>query len=131
MSTTADPGTGEIIETEDRHVRPFTDWLMEQREGACAVEMGEALNELVDSVNMLGKAGKVTLTIKIKPSSRGQNQIVLVTDEISLTKPTPEPEPAVFFIDKNSNLSRANPAQPSLPLREVPKPSDELKEVQP
>lgn len=127
-----DPDTGEItVDAEDlgRHIRPFAEWMHEQREGALAVELAEAMNDLVESVNILAKGGTLTLKISIKPSSRGNSSIVLVTDEITVKKPEPEPEPFVFFVDGNANLSRANPAQPSLPLREVPAPSDTIKEI--
>jgi hypothetical protein len=128
MTKTADPETGEVL--EGRHIRPFAEWLHEQRDGALVLELGEALNDLVETVNILAKGGSLTLKVTIKPSSRGNSAIVLVTDEVSVKKPEPEPEPAVFFVDGNANLSRANPSQPSLPLREVPARSDTLKEAQ-
>lgn len=127
----ADPETGELTEAaeKERFVRPFADWLQEQRKGLLAVELGEALNQLVEAVNMHDKAGKLTLTIGIKPGGKGNGAIVIVTDDVTLKAPEAERESAMFFVDENGNLSRANPSQPSLPLREVPAMSDEIREA--
>ena len=123
-----DPETGEILEG-GRHIRPFAEWLIEQRRGGLAVELAEGLNELVDAVQMQGKGGKLTLTIKVEPGGKGQSNIVIVTDDVAVAAPKPARDSAVYFVDGNANLSRANPAQPALPLREVGAPSDDLREV--
>lgn len=44
-------------EGEDRQVRPFADWLTEQRDGSLASELSGGLNELVETVNATGKEG--------------------------------------------------------------------------
>lgn len=119
MEVEVDDDTGEIM--EGRHVRPFTEWLMEHRSGALAVEAGEALNAVVDAVNVFHKGGSMTLTIKIKPAHRGEG-MVLVVDEITTKVPEATPEESFYFVTGDANLSRANPAQPELPLREVPPP---------
>lgn len=114
-----DDETGEVM--EGRHVRPFAEWLLEQRRGVLAVELGEKMNELVDAVNTYHKGGSLTLTVKIKPAHRGEG-MVLVIDDVTMKLPEAEREEILYFIDKDANLSRANPAQPELPLREVPRP---------
>ena len=122
---TVDRTTGEI--TADRPVRPFAEWLVEQRKGFLAFELADALNELVDAVNVHGKSGSLTLTVKVEPGGSGT---VLVTDDVVVKLPKPKREAATFFVDRNSNLTRANPDQPGLPLREVPAPPSTLKEAQ-
>jgi hypothetical protein len=113
-----DDETGEVM--EGRHIRPFAEWLVEQREGALASELSDNLNELVDAVNMYHKGGTLKLTVKIKPAHRGEG-MVLVIDDVTMDLPEAERPEVIYFIDDDKNLSRANPAQPQLPLREVPR----------
>lgn len=108
-------------ETEGRHVRPFAEWLHEQRQGVLASELADGLNTLVDAVHTHGKQGTLTLRLTIKPASTNA-PMVTVSDEVILKTPEPERPTVIYFIDDDANLSRANPAQPSLPLREVPTP---------
>jgi hypothetical protein len=107
-------------EEESRHIRPFAAWLAEQRAGALATELAEALNEVVDAVCLYGKAGELTLKLSVSPAARGGNTIVTVSDTVTAKPPrAPRPE-VIFFVDGDRNLTRANPAQAPLPLREVP-----------
>lgn len=114
-------------EIQERQVRPFADWLTEQREGSLALELSEGLNQLVDQVNTCGKGGTLTLKISVKPTSKGASGSVVVRDDVTLKAPEPERSEALYFVDRDANLRRHNPAQPSLPLREVPQPSDKSK----
>jgi hypothetical protein len=109
---------GEIVE---RHVRPFAEWMLDQREGFLAYELSEKLNALVEAVDTSGKAGSLTLTIKVKPTSKGSQGSVMVSDTVVAKLPEPDRHEALFFVDRNANLTRSNPAQPQLPLREVPR----------
>lgn len=114
---------------EGRHVRPFADWMVEQRKGALANDMAEGLNELVDAVNSHHKAGTLTLKISVKPAHSGDGMVV-VTDDVTVKLPESERVPVIYFVDGDANLSRANPAQPELALREVPPPAtDKAKEA--
>lgn len=113
-----DDDTGEVV--AGRQVRPFADWMLEQRQGALANELGDGLNELVDAVKTHGKPGKIVLTVTIKPATKTGHDTVLVSDDITVKLPTEQFE-SVYFITADANLSRENPASPRLPLREVPK----------
>lgn len=106
---------------DDRQVRPFADWLRDQRNGRTHDELSDALNELVEAVQEHGKAGSITFIVKVKPAGRGDHGTVLVSDDVRLKAPTGERPETVFFADDDHNLVRHNPAQPSLPLREVPR----------
>lgn len=103
---------------EDHQVRPFADWLAEQRGGLAAVEVSEAFNELLESVTELGKPGDLTLVVHVKPASAGA---VFVVDDVRIKKPQPDRSAALFFVDDDHNLTRHDPRQQRLPLREVPK----------
>lgn len=118
--------------TEDRRSRPFAEWLQEQRAGQSHSELSDALNELVEAVADTGKVGTLTLQVKVKPAGRGE-RTVLVADTITVKKPVAERAEVVFFVDGDHNLTRHNPDQQTLPLREVPKTAaadaDSLKEA--
>jgi hypothetical protein len=110
----------------DRQVRPFADFLAEQRGGLTHLELGDALNALLEAVTDTGKSGKMTLTISVKP----EGQMVIVKDKIVSTLPEADRDPSLYFVDEDCNLTRDNPAQPRLPLRDVSAPPPE-KEVDP
>lgn len=118
------------MKSTSRHVRPFADWLAEQRNGHAAAELSEAFNDLIEAVAEFGKSGSLTFTVKVAPASKGDVVSVLVTDTITLKAPEGERPQSVFFVDSDANLTRQNPMSPSLPLREVPRAGDdELREA--
>lgn len=117
---TVNEDTGEIL--EGRHVRPFAEWMHDQRKGSLASELAEGLNTLVDAVNVHHRGGTLTLKVTVKPASNGDG-MVMVTDEVTVKPPEAERPAVIYFVDGDANLSRANPAQPELPLREVPRPA--------
>jgi hypothetical protein len=113
-----DQETGEVTE-EERHVRPFGDFLNEHRHGALHAEVSDALNELVQAVVGIGRAGSLTVTINIKPAGSTHEQ-VFVGDDVKLKLPSPDREEAICFVDADANLTRRDPRQPELPgLRSV------------
>lgn len=104
--------------------RPFVAFLAEQRNGALAVDLGDALHDAVEAVAGTGKPATVTLTLKVKPAGKSAANI-LVSDDVTTKLPKPERAETVFFVDGHHNLRRDNPDAPKLPLREVgalPKP---------
>lgn len=103
---------------EDRpQIKPFAAWLQEQRQGGLHGEVSDALAELVSKVAEHGKAGTLTLTVKVSPSK--VDGAVEVDDKLALKAPEPEKSAALFFADSRGNLSRQDPRQPELPLREI------------
>lgn len=107
--------------TTERHARPFAEFLREQRSGTTHDELSQGLNDLLEAVSETGKAGQITLTVKVKPAAKGNHSMVSVADTVAVKLPQGERGEAIFFIDDDFNLTRDNPNQPSLPLREVPK----------
>lgn len=98
--------------------RPFTQWLQEQRGGNLHGELSEQLQQLVQAVTEHGKNGSLTLVVHVKPAGNGVN--LLVSDDVKVKAPQPERPVALFFADDEGNLSRRDPRQPELPLREIP-----------
>jgi hypothetical protein len=113
-----DPETGEY---DGPVIRPFADWLREQRRGLTHDELTDGLHDLIAAVNHSGKAGTLTLQIKIAPFKKNA-QVLEVTDVVKTSLPTPDREAAIYFTDRDGNLSRDNPHQlPGMErLREVP-----------
>lgn len=91
-----------------RVVKPFADWLAQQRSGDAATEWAEALAELVESVELVNKKGSVTFTVLVNPSKGGS---VIVADDITIRPPKPDLEASLFFYDDSHNLVREDPRQ--------------------
>lgn len=108
------------VDQEEGQVRPFADFLQELNAGTSHAELSAALKELVGAVQMIGKVGSITYTIKIKPAGRNAESTVLITDNLKVTLPEGDRSESVFFIDRDGNPSRHNPDQMRLPLREAP-----------
>lgn len=113
MST--EPASGLLDSTTPR---PFSQFMIEQRKGGLHGEISEKLQELVAAVVEHEKAGTLTLTVTVKPAGNGTNQYV-VTDEVKVKAPEAARGASLFFADGRGNLSRSDPRQPELPLREA------------
>lgn len=113
-------------DVESHRVRPFAGWLAEHRHGGLHDEVGVALNELVEAVQMYRKPGKLVLTITIKPVGQATN--VVVSDDVKIDSPRPDRPDSLFFVDDEFNLVRSDPRQMEIPaVREVTKPQDAAK----
>jgi hypothetical protein len=99
--------------------RPFTVTIGEIRKGALANELTEQLAALVAGVMTIGKPGKLTLSLRIKPAAKSAD-MVLVEDEVTLSAPRPDRPQSLFFATDDGGLARHNPNQPELPFRQVP-----------
>jgi hypothetical protein len=107
-------------DTEDgRHVRPFAEFLQQQRRGLLHGELSDGLHDLLQAVKDTGKAGSLTFQIKVKPAAKGNAEQVLISDLVSVKKPAVERPESIFFLDDNGNLTRQDPRQQELPLKFV------------
>lgn len=102
---------------ENPAVKPFNQWLLEQRGGALHGELSEELQKLVLAVTEHEKPGTLTLVVKVKQAETGTH--LLVADEVKVKAPEPDRGAALFFDDGHGNLSRRDPRQPQLPFDEV------------
>lgn len=118
----------ETRDETDRQIRPFADWLQEQRGGLTHSELSETLNAVIEAVDEYRKPGSVTFTVKVDPS---KGNAVIVTDSIKASIPSADRDGSIFFVDADKNLQRDDPRQPRLPLRDVSKTEqDDLREAQ-
>lgn len=99
-------------------VRPFADFLREQRSGSLHAELSEALQEITLAVAEHRKPGKLTLSIIINPM-KGEG-MVAVTDDVKPSVPQADRGAAYFYTDADGNLRREDPNQMKFEtLREV------------
>jgi hypothetical protein len=102
---------------DGRQVKPFAATLQELSGGTVAARLAEQLQELTAAVKETGKKGTLTLQLVVAPLNKG-NLDNLVVSAKSVVKP-PEDDSAtatsVFFTDKDGNLTRDDPKQPTLP----------------
>lgn len=120
MEETIDMATGELIPAR----KPFGQFLLEQRDGGLHSELSEALQTLVAAVAEHGKAGALTLTVRVAPIKNAMFGQLVITDDVKVKAPEGERGASLFFEDGNGNLSRSNPRQPELPLRDIPAADD-------
>lgn len=76
-------------------------------------EATEALNDLVHATTETGKAGSLTLTIKMKPIGGKAGQMELETD-VKAKLPQPTKGKTILFTTVDNNLSRQDPRQQTL-----------------
>ena len=88
---------------------PFSNFIQKLKDGAVNDELSHSLQALVAAVGVQQKSGKLVLTITVKPN-KGDGQ-VFVAEDISLQEPKPTRAVSLFFVDKESNLTRDNPRQ--------------------
>lgn len=80
------------------------------------LEMAEELKKLVGAVRDTGKAGSLTLTIKVAPVD-GSTDVVAVHDVVKANRPEHTRLPSLAYPDRENNLKRTDPN--SMPLFET------------
>lgn len=108
----------------------FPKALFELDNGATVAELAAALQKLTASVREIGKAGSLTLTIKVAPASKGATDVVTVQSQVRAKLPEAERRVAIFYVTDDNQLVRNDPHQETLDLRVVQiEPPKELREV--
>lgn len=106
----------------DASPTPFTQFLLQIRGGDLHHELTEALAELSDAVRETGRAGALTIQVKVKQANKGGNA-VLVTATHAVKAPAAPAAEALFFVAEGGAISRSDPRQPELPLRDASGPT--------
>jgi hypothetical protein len=84
--------------------------------GALLPSLSEDLQLLTKEVKASGRAGTLSLTLKIKPTgNRGQ---VEITSDSTLKRPKADPAKSIFFATDKGELLRDDPRQKKLPFGE-------------
>lgn len=95
----------------EQHARPFVDFLAQQ--GRAHDELTEGLHEVIAAVKETGKAGSVTLVIKVDPDKKASG-IFRISDNVTIKAPQHDRGARIYFADKAGNLTRSDPNQPEL-----------------
>lgn len=91
--------------------------------GSLDSELTEALADVVRAVRETGKAGTLTLRLKVSKLNARDENAVKLTPEVSTKRPKLAPYESVMFSTYDGDLLRNDPNQQQLDLREVPKSS--------
>lgn len=84
--------------------------------GALLPSLSEDLQLLTKEVFASGRAGSLSLTLKLKPTgNRGQVEIVA---DATLKRPKADPSKSIFFATNKGELLRDDPRQKKLPFGE-------------
>lgn len=100
-------------------MKPFVETLNKLRQGAAAEELTEALHKVVQAVQNTGKAGSVTLKIKVSPT---KGLALDLEDDITANAPTLAKPSTLLFPTTEGNLQEQNPLQRPLDLQVVAQP---------
>jgi len=108
--------------------RLFTDTLAQLRSGRTHEELTKKLAELSLAVQETGKAGSISLIIRLVPGKSGQ---VDVEDKVDLKLPTFPRGGTLMFVAPSGALQRTDPRQETLPgIRSVDLETGEIRSAE-
>lgn len=102
--------------------KAFNKQISELNEGSTHSGLTADLAELLKTVQNTGRAGSLTLKIKVAPALRNQTggvDKITITAERKLELPKPVAPSDFFWLTEDGETSRAHPRQNDLDLREV------------
>jgi hypothetical protein len=98
--------------TEDE-LRPFAALLHDLDKGRTHTELSTTMRDLVAAVTETRKAGRIQLTIDVRPQS-GTEDVVILTARVAAKVPAYDPPASIFYVDDQNNLTRNPTQQPSI-----------------
>jgi hypothetical protein len=101
-------------------MKPFNLILAELNAGQSNATLSSHLDELLQAVKKHGRAGTLTIKLKVAPAGKGADvDKVLVACESQISLPKPEQPTDFFWMTDDAELSRKHPKQHELELRDV------------
>lgn len=100
----------------------FIELVRDLNRGTTGEELSEQLSELQQRCKETGKAGELTLKIKIKPE-RGADGMFQVTDDIKCKLPDFDRPSTIMYEHGDMQLRREDPKQIKMELREIQEPA--------
>lgn len=91
--------------------RSFTEVFIDLENGSLEEDATIALADLTHAVLEHGKAGALTITLKVKPHADMDRNVHIISTNIKLTKPEASRKDTLMFSDDNCNLTREDPHQ--------------------
>lgn len=98
--------------------RPFFDTARDIRRGQFLEDAADELQKVVRAVDESGKPGKLTITLTIKPASKGQGAYIL-SDKVKATLPELPLGETILFATPDGNLVTTDPRQQKLDLKAI------------
>jgi hypothetical protein len=92
----------------------FLDTLGQMERGRLVDELTATFADIVRAALETGKAGALTLSIKVKPDTSAAEPRVDVITDYAAKVPRPDRRKSIFFADANGGLHRVQPS-PTLP----------------
>jgi len=114
----------------DEQSNTLVDLLRTHRKGCAAALGSKYLDAVTAAVVERGGTGEITMTVKVKACSENELRVEIQVKPPKL--PTEKLPEGVYFYDdtaEHPRLLKSDPRQAELPLREVEKPKQELREV--
>lgn len=106
-------------DTEQTEPQDFAVTLYALNKGAVHTQLSKLMRELTDAVTSVKKAGKLQLTIGMKPHP-GDDGAVFITADVKASMPKYDPKPSIFFVNSDSELVRDDPNKQQLPFTITP-----------
>lgn len=99
-------------------MKPITDTLRSLRGGVLVDDASAALAELVNAVMESGKAGELTIKLRLTKASRGSGAIV-IRDSIVVKRPADDVLETILYATPEGSLLTQDPRQQTLDLKKV------------
>lgn len=108
--------------------RPFIDTLRDIEAGGLLDELSETQHKLIDSIRLTGKGGELNIKLTYKPDGSGQ---MTIKADVKSKEPILSRGTSLFFLTPEGNLTRRDPRQQDLTLRNVSEeiPPEQLRQV--
>ncbi len=104
-------------------MKSFAQLLNEINEGSTHAALTQDMADLLRTVQTTGRAGKLTITLKVAPAVRntsgGDIDRINLTVDRTLALPKPETPTDFFYLTEDGETTRNHPKQQTLELREV------------
>ena len=104
-------------------MKSFARLLDEINEGSTHAALTQDMADLLRTVQSTGRAGKLTITLKVAPAVRntsgGDIDRINLTVDRTLALPKPETPTDFFYLTEDGETTRNHPKQQTLELREV------------
>lgn len=107
--------------------KTFAQLLDALRFGTLGDELDKDMKKLVEACTSTGRAGELTLKVKLKPGKGGQLEVI---DDYAVKMPKAEKGTTLMYATPEGNLTRNDPRQLELTgLRTVDSTSGELRRI--
>lgn len=107
-----------MIEKKDNAKVNLMDIMKDIRAGDFVFEASQELEKVIAGVRETTKAGKLVITLRIEPLSKGDVSTVRVIDDIDAKIPKPDKKNSIFFTSEDNRLLRDDPRQMKMKFQE-------------